>query len=70
MQFESVAAALAMDGHGSYVWTVALVTLLIISGMLLLPVLRSRRYITEQRGALRREHAETQTRERTDASGT
>jgi len=57
MQFESVAAALDMAGHGPYVWAVTLITLAVISGLLLLPVLRSRRFIQEQRGVLRREAA-------------
>jgi heme exporter protein D len=57
MQFDSVAAALEMAGHGPYVWTVTLITLAVVTGLLLLPVLRSRRFIQQQRGVLRREAA-------------
>jgi heme exporter protein D len=58
VQFDSLSAALAMDGHGTYVWTVALFTLVIVVYLLLAPVLRSRRFIEEQRGVLRREERE------------
>ena len=58
MQFESVAAALAMDGHGVYVWTVVAVTVVITAAMLLLPGLAARRLLDEQRGLLRAETVE------------
>ena len=58
MRFDSFAAALAMDGHGGYVWAVAVVTLSVIVYLLLAPVLRSRRFIEEQRGVLRRAQRE------------
>ena len=49
MYFDSFAAALLMDGHGVYVWTVVAVTALVVIGMLLLPVLSSRRFLAGQR---------------------
>ena len=52
MQFDSIAAALAMDGHGPYVWAVVFISTVVIVGMLLLPVLSSRRFMAEQRGLL------------------
>ena len=45
MYFDTVQAALSMDGHGSFVWAAYLVTLLIISAILLLPTLRRRRLL-------------------------
>ena len=45
MYFDTVQAALSMDGHGSFVWVAYLVTLLIISAILLLPTLRRRRLL-------------------------
>ncbi|MEP5764511.1 MAG: heme exporter protein CcmD [Halieaceae bacterium] len=60
MQFDSLAAALAMDGHGAYVWFVALVTFAVIAGLLLLPSLSSRRFLREQDGILRREQRAAQ----------
>ena len=58
MQFDSFSAALAMGGHGGYVWTVAVVTLWVIVYLLMAPVLRSRRFMEEQRGVLRRAQRE------------
>ena len=49
MQFDSLAAALAMDGHGAYVWAVVVITTLVIGGLLLLPIRSSRRFLDEQR---------------------
>ena len=55
MQFESMAAAWEMGGHGPYVWAVALLTVAVAAWLLLVPVMGSRRLIKEQRAALRRE---------------
>ena len=55
MQFDSLAAALAMDGHGAYVWSVVLVAVLVVLQLLIGPALRSRRFMVEQRSVLRRE---------------
>ena len=54
MQFDSMAAALAMDGHGPYVWAVVLVTTAIVAGLLLFPIFSSRRALREQREQLQR----------------
>ena len=45
MYFDSLQAALSMEGHGSFVWVAYLITLLIISAILLLPALRRRRLL-------------------------
>ena len=68
MYFDSVAAALAMDGHGAYVWFVYAVVTLVIAWMLLAPVLRGRRILAQARAQLRRESRLNQ-REGVDASG-
>ncbi|MCZ6831351.1 MAG: heme exporter protein CcmD [Gammaproteobacteria bacterium] len=57
MQFDSLAAALAMNGHGGYVWSVYLIAALVVVFLLLGPVLRSRRIMLERLGQLRREQA-------------
>ncbi len=49
MYFESLQAALAMEGHGVYVWTVAMVSVLICVGLLVLPARSARRFISELR---------------------
>jgi heme exporter protein D len=70
MYFDSLSAALAMEGHGPYVWSVVLVATLIVLYLLLAPVLRSKRIILEQRGALRREQGEAmKSMEGADAPG-
>jgi heme exporter protein CcmD len=51
MQFESFAAALAMDGHGVYVWTVVAVSAAIVTGLLLVPHLASRRFLRTLRSS-------------------
>jgi heme exporter protein D len=61
VQFDSLAAALAMDGHGPYVWAVVFASTLVIVGLLLLPTLSSRRLLREQRsisGSPMREYRE------------
>ena len=58
MHFESLSAALAMEGHGPYVWAVVLVAVLVVMYLLLAPILRSKRIILEQRGVLRRQQRE------------
>jgi heme exporter protein CcmD len=49
--FDSLQAALAMGGHGVYVWSVVLVSTLISIGLLVLPALSARRFLARQRGA-------------------
>jgi heme exporter protein D len=60
MQFETLGAALDMNGHGGYVWSVYLIALLIVVFLIVGPVLRSRRIKLERRGQLRREEAARQ----------
>lgn len=55
MQFDSLVAALDMNGHGGYVWSVYLIAVLVVVFLLLGPVLRSRSIILQRRGQLRRE---------------
>ena len=57
VQFDSLAAALEMNGHGGYVWSVYLAAALVVVFLLLGPFLRSRHIVQERRGQLRRELA-------------
>ncbi len=52
MQFDSLAALLDMGGHGIYVWSVTLVSVLVVVGLLVVPVMSSRRFLGTQRGAV------------------
>ena len=54
MYFESLAAALVMDGHGAYVWSAYGITLAVISLLIVLPMFRKRRLLRELRGEYRR----------------
>ncbi len=49
MYFDSLQAALAMDGHGVYVWAVVAASVVICVGLLVLPARSARRFIAELR---------------------
>ncbi len=57
MYFDSVAAVLAMDGHGPYVWAAYGITLLVLAQLLLWPARRLKRLRRELRGEVRRREA-------------
>jgi heme exporter protein D len=54
MYFDSLQAALSMDGHGAYVWTAYLMTLLVLAIMLILPIRRQKALLREVAGSARR----------------
>ncbi len=54
MYFDSLGAALAMDGHGVYVWSAYAVTLLVLVFLLIAPARRRRRLLREIDGELKR----------------
>lgn len=66
MVFDSVSAALAMDGHGGYVWAAYIVTALVIAALLVVPSLRRRRLVVEISAANRRADAVAATSSRGD----
>ena len=57
MYFESLQAALQMDGHGIYVWPAYVVTLLALSAVLIVPARRRRRILRELAAAQARDNA-------------
>jgi heme exporter protein D len=69
MEFDSLTAALEMGGHGGYVWFVYGVAVLVVAFLLLAPSRRSRQFMQEQRGQMRRE-ARAAERGVSNASGT
>ncbi len=54
MYFDSLGAILHMDGHGSYVWSAYLITLIVLAMLLLVPRRRQRRILQQLDGELRR----------------
>jgi heme exporter protein D len=61
MYFDSLQAALTMDGHGPFVWSAYLITLTVLVWLLVRPMVRRRRALRAVRGALRREAARAAT---------
>jgi len=47
MYFDSLQAALTMEGHGTYVWTAYLVTAVVIIAVLVVPLRRRRRFLLQ-----------------------
>jgi heme exporter protein D len=62
MYFDSLHAALNMDGHGVYVWTAYLVSMFVILIALLAPVFRRRRFLLQLAAELKRAQAAAGTR--------
>ena len=54
MYFDSVSAALSMDGHGVFVWIAYAVTTAVILFLLLSPGRRQRRFLRQLSGELKR----------------
>ncbi len=54
MYFESLAAALQMDGHGVFVWSAYLITLGVIAFILYTPKRREKRFLRQLEGQIRR----------------
>lgn len=70
MYFDSLGALLHMDGHGVYVWSAYMITLVVIIFILLSPIRRKNRIISEMAGELRRSQGAPSTDEESNASGT
>ena len=58
MYFESLSAALQMDGHGVYVWSAYFITLAVVATVLILPVRREKAFLRQLQGNLKRQHRE------------
>lgn len=54
MYFESLSAAIAMDGHGGYVWSAYFISIVVIAVVLILPRRAEKRFFSELRGAVKR----------------
>lgn len=54
MYFDSLQALLTMDGHGVYVWTAYLVTVVVVALVLLAPLRRKKRFLRQLSSELKR----------------
>ena len=54
MYFDSFQALLTMNGHGIYVWSAYLITIVVIMAVLIAPVRRSNRLLEQLAAELRR----------------
>jgi|AntAceMinimDraft_17_1070374.scaffolds.fasta_scaffold83874_1 heme exporter protein D len=54
MYFDSLYALLTMDGHGFYVWTAYLVTLIVVAMTLISPLRRRKRFLQHLAAELKR----------------
>ncbi len=61
MYFESVQAAITMDGHGAYVWAAYGITALVLVQLLLWPFRGRQRFLRELRAEQRRSEARRST---------
>ena len=57
MYFDSLQAVLHMDGHGIYVWMAYLVTAVVISAVLIVPLRRRRQFLAQLAAEARRAQA-------------
>lgn len=58
MQFDSLAAFLAMEGHGVFVWSVYGVTLVVLVTLVVIPWRRNQQFFIQESMRLRREQAD------------
>jgi heme exporter protein D len=58
MYFDSISAALQMDGHGVYVWSAYFITIAVVATVLILPARREKAFLSELQGILKRQHRE------------
>ncbi len=56
-QFDSLAALMQMDGHGAFVWSAYGITALVLAILLVAPLNRRKRLLSEIRGEQRRQKA-------------
>ena len=59
MYFESVSAALVMDGHGAFVWSAYAICLLVLLLLLVAPKRRQQRFLRQLAGEQKRQQVRT-----------
>ena len=58
MYFDSVSEAISMAGHGGYVWSAYLITIVVVVLMLVLPRRREKQFFRELGNAAKRQQRE------------
>jgi heme exporter protein D len=58
MYFDSMETLLSMDGHGVFVWTAYLITMVVIAGIFIAPLRRKRKFLLQLAGELKRTQAQ------------
>lgn len=58
MYFDNLAAAIAMEGHGAYVWSAYFIAIVVVGMILILPRTRSRKLLRGLAGEVRRSEAQ------------
>lgn len=58
MYFESIADAMSMAGHGGYVWSAYLITVVVVTVVLVLPRRREKQFFRDMQGADKRRQRE------------
>ena len=55
MYFDSLQALLVMNGHGAFVWSAVLISVLLMASQVIIPMLRTRRFYAQQLQQMRRD---------------
>jgi heme exporter protein D len=58
--FDSISAALSMDGHGAFVWSAYFIAATAVALLLLLPRRKERKLLRQLAGDARRQHGRAQ----------
>ncbi len=56
MYFDSLSAALQMDGHGTFVWSAYFITVLVVSCLVIVPIRKEKRVIRQIQGTIKRQN--------------
>jgi heme exporter protein D len=59
--FDSFSAALAMDGHGIFVWPAYIIASIAVAWLLIIPKRRERKVLAQLAGDIRRQQVQSDT---------
>jgi heme exporter protein D len=55
MYFDTLQDAIFMNGHGTFVWAAYAISFVVLIGLLLTPISKTRRFLREEQRRLRRD---------------